>query len=145
MDGLRPDIPAHLPRTAEVVQYGGRGQEGGPVWFKHRAWIPVAWLLSLANLGAAWFAARTAEPTHATVHALLAVLFGLGAQYLGRRKRSTVDPDIEERLRELEARLADLAQLSDPENRLAELEERLDFTERALVDVRRRAPLPPKE
>jgi hypothetical protein len=58
------------------------------VWFKHRAWIPVAWLLCLGNLAAVWFAARPAEAWHATFHALLAVLFGLGAQRLAARGRS---------------------------------------------------------
>lgn len=60
------------------------------VWFKHRAWIPVAWLLSLGNLGAVWFAARPAEPWHATIHALLAVLFGVGAQRLMARQRPSL-------------------------------------------------------
>ena len=115
------------------------------MWFKHRAWIPVAWLLCLANLISVWFAARPAEPWHATVHALLAVLFGLGAQRLGLRKKPTTDADVVGRLRELEARLADPDNLQDVEGRLSELEERLDFTERALVDVRTRAQLPPKE
>jgi hypothetical protein len=57
------------------------------VWFKHRAWIPIAWLLCLGNLIATWFAALPAEPWHATTHALLAVLFGLGAQRLAVRQR----------------------------------------------------------
>jgi hypothetical protein len=57
------------------------------MWFKHRAWIPIAWLLSLGNLGAVWFAAQPAEPWHATIHALLAILFGLGAQRLMARQR----------------------------------------------------------
>jgi hypothetical protein len=58
------------------------------VWFKHRAWIPIAWLLSLANIGATWFAAQPAEPWHATSHAALAVLFALGAQRLAARRRA---------------------------------------------------------
>jgi hypothetical protein len=58
------------------------------VWFRHRAWIPIAWLLSLANIVATWFAAQPAEPWHATIHALLAVLFGLGAQRLAARQRA---------------------------------------------------------
>ena len=115
------------------------------MWFKHRAWIPVAWLLCLGNLISVWFAARPAEPGHATVHALLAVLFGLGAQRLAARKKPAADADVVERLSELEARLADLDNLQDVEGRLTELGERLDFTERALVDVRTRAQLPPKE
>jgi hypothetical protein len=74
------------------------------MWFKHRAWIPVAWLLSLGNLVAVWFAAQPAEPWHATVHALLAVLFGVGAQSLMARRRpslrdqSAVGDDREQRL-----------------------------------------------
>ena len=76
------------------------------MWFKHRAWIPVAWLLSLANLIAVWFAAQPAEPWHASAHALLAVLFGLGAQRLALRKKPTAGLDPVERLRQLEARLA---------------------------------------
>ena len=55
------------------------------MWFKHRAWIPIAWLLSLLNVGAVWFAAQPAEPWHATVHALLAVLFAVGARHLMAR------------------------------------------------------------
>jgi hypothetical protein len=65
----------------------------GSVWFKHRAWIPVAWLLSLVNLVAVWFAARPAEPWHASVHALLAVLFGLGAQRMMARQRALLRND----------------------------------------------------
>ena len=115
------------------------------MWFKHRVWEPVAWLLSLGNLFAVWFAAGPAEPWHATGHALLAVLFGLGAQRLGLRRKPTADAEVVGMLRELEARLADLDQLPHVESRLAELEERVDFTERALVEARTRAQLPPKE
>ncbi len=74
------------------------------MWFKHRAWIPVAWLLCLANVAAVWFATAPAETWHATGHAVLAVLFGLGAQYLGLRKRLSGDADVVTR-QELEARL----------------------------------------
>ena len=73
------------------------------MWFKHRAWIPVAWLLSAVNLGAVWFAAQPAEPWHATLHAALAVLLGLGAQRLSARRSSlraqaAISDDQEERL-----------------------------------------------
>jgi hypothetical protein len=63
------------------------------VWFKHRAWIPVAWLLSVGNLGAVWFAAQPAEAWHATTHALLAVLFGVGARHLMARHDHTPATD----------------------------------------------------
>jgi hypothetical protein len=75
------------------------------VRFKHRAWIPVAWGLSLVNLAAVWFAAQPGEPWHATAHALLAVLFGLGAQRLGLRRTSSADA-VEVARQELDARLA---------------------------------------
>jgi hypothetical protein len=58
------------------------------MWFKNRAWIPVAWLLSAVNLGAVWFAAQPAEPWHATIHAALSVLLAVGAQRLMARRAS---------------------------------------------------------
>ena len=61
--------------------------------FKHRAWIPIAWLLSLVNLVSVWFAARPAETWHASAHALLAVLFGLGAQRLMIRRQALLRAD----------------------------------------------------
>lgn len=75
------------------------------MWFKHRAWIVVAGLLSLLNLVAVWFAAQPGEPWHATTHALLALLFGLGAQRLGSRSKSTADMSVLTR-QELDGRLA---------------------------------------
>lgn len=77
------------------------------MWFKHRAWIAVAGLLSLANVVAVWFAAQPAEPWHATTHALLAVLFGVGAQRLALRQKPTVGAEVVTR-QELDARLAAL-------------------------------------
>ena len=58
------------------------------MWFKHRAWIPIAWILSAVNVGAVWFAARPGEPWHATIHALAGLLLGLGAQRLSVRRRA---------------------------------------------------------
>jgi hypothetical protein len=82
------------------------------VWFKHRAWIPIAWLLSLGNLGAVWFAALPAEPWHATIHALLTLLFGLGAQHLMARRQALLDagPMLEDdRMRRLEQAIDSIA------------------------------------
>ena len=71
------------------------------MWFKHRAWIPIAWLLSLSNLGAVWFAAQPGEPWHATTHALLAVLFAVGArQLMTRRVSSPIDESRADRLQQ---------------------------------------------
>jgi hypothetical protein len=83
------------------------------VWFKHRAWIPVAWLLSLGNLVSVWFAAWPAEPWHATGHALLAVLFALGAQRLEARRRASLgdaEPALaDHRMRRLEQTIDSMA------------------------------------
>ncbi len=104
------------------------------MWFKHRAWIPIAWLLSVGNLIAAWFAARPGEPWHATIHAALAVLFGLGAQQLGARKRALQDRGSQADLR------ADITALREELTALGEAHsdilERLDFMERVLTQVR---------
>jgi hypothetical protein len=115
------------------------------VWFKHRAWIPVAWILCLVNLASVGFVAQSGAPLHAAGHGILAALFGLWAQRLAQRTTPDADADVMERVQDLEARLADLDKLPDVDGRLAALEERLDFAERVLVDVRSRAQLPPKE
>ncbi len=65
------------------------GREARRQWFRHRAWIPVAWLSCAANIVSVWFAARPAEAWHATTHAVLAVACGLGAQLLSRRRAAT--------------------------------------------------------
>lgn len=58
------------------------------MWFRHRAWIPTAWVLSVANVVSVWFAARPAETWHATSHALLAVVCAVGAMHLTHRRTS---------------------------------------------------------
>jgi hypothetical protein len=74
------------------------------MWFKHRAWIAVAWLACLANVVGVWFAANPGETWHATGHALLAVLFGLAAQHLRLRSKPATGADVVT-WQELEARL----------------------------------------
>lgn len=105
--------------------------------FKNRGWIPVAWLASAVNLGAVWFAAAPGEPMHATLHAALAVSFGLGALHLRNRQRAVlVDQQLYEALDEnayLEATTETM------QARVRELEERVDFAERLLAS-RRNAP-----
>jgi hypothetical protein len=60
-----------------------------------------------------WFAARPAEPWHASVHALLAVLFALGAQRLTVRRRgllAAADPALkDDRMRNLEQAIDSIA------------------------------------
>ena len=83
------------------------------MWFKHRAWIPISWLLSLANVGAVWFAALPAETWHATAHALAAVLFAVGAERLmARRRVSSGDGELtigDERMNRLEEAIEAIA------------------------------------
>ncbi len=96
--------------------------------FKHRAWIPIAWILSVVNFVSVFFAARPAEPWHATIHAGLAVLFALGAQRLAARRRASGPGELETG--------ESHESLSDMQARLGEMEERLDFTERLLAKHR---------
>ena len=108
------------------------------MWFKHRAWIPIAALLSLANVVAIWFAAQPAEPGHATLHGVLAVLFGLGAQHLALRKLPNTDADADAVTRqELEARLARLEphQLTQALETIAIEVERIGENQRYLTKV----------
>jgi hypothetical protein len=51
-------------------------------------WYPIAGVLCAVNLAAVWFAARPAEPWHASLHAMLALGFGLWAQRLRARSRA---------------------------------------------------------
>jgi len=104
------------------------------MWFKHRAWIPVAWLLALGNLVAVWFAAQPAEPWHATIHALLAGGFALGARRLMERRRAALQ---QEHFQQALDQNEELREATDGmQGNLRELEERLDFAERLLAQHR---------
>lgn len=104
------------------------------MWFKHRAWIPVAWLAAAANVAAVWFAAQPAEPWHATGHAVAGVLLALGARHLTERRRHAMPgADLQLALEEGE-RLQQM--IGEMQPRIQELEERLDFAERLLVQER---------
>lgn len=110
------------------------------MWFSHRGWIPVAWLAAAVNLAAVWFAAAPGEPMHATLHAALAVGFGLGARHLRQRQRTQLqDQQLQEAL-EQNAYLEETTETM--QTRVRELEERVDFAERLLADHRRAASPP---
>src|SRR2546430_17622763 len=87
------------------------------MWFRHRAWIPIAWVLSLINFGGVWFAARDGQAWHGTIHASLALLFAVGAQRLQARQRPALkspaeDPTAQGRtLEDVEACFGELDQL----------------------------------
>ena len=92
--------------------------------FKPALWYPISVALSVLNVGAVWFAAQPAEPWHATIHAALAVGFGVWAQRLRQRTGgSETHPGVEA----LEGEVSALRQ------ELSEMQERVDFTERLLV------------
>lgn len=102
--------------------------------FKPAIWYPIAVLLSVINLGAVGFAAREAEPWHATTHAALALAFGFWAHRLrqgrgGSERQARLEGNEAEvsRLDALEAEVSNLRQ------ELSEAQERLDFAERLLA------------
>lgn len=96
--------------------------------FKPAIWYPIVVVLSVINVLGAAFAAGQAQPWHATIHAALALAFGLGAQRLrqspGRRE---LEAGLEAGLEALEAEVSNLRQ------ELSETQERLDFVERLLA------------
>ena len=101
--------------------------------FKSPLWFRIAVGLSVLNLVWAGFAAGSAEPAHATVHAALAVAFGLWARRLWQvpdkteRQASLESPEAMEALGALESEVNQLRQ------QLSETQERLDFAERILA------------
>ena len=92
--------------------------------FKPAIWFPIAVVLSVINLAGAGFAARAAEPWHATTHAVLALAFGLWAQ---RLRPGTGGGEVQARLEAIESEVSNLGR------ELGELQERLDFAERLLA------------
>jgi hypothetical protein len=104
------------------------------MWFKHRAWIPVGWVVAIANVVAIYFAALPGEALHATVHGLLGAGFALGARHLTVRQRmAELNGQVQETL-DLNEHLQQTVE--NTESRLRELEERVDFTERMLATQR---------
>jgi len=95
--------------------------------FKPAIWFPIAVVLSVVNVVGAGFAAGQAEPLHATIHAALALAFGVWAQRLRLRPGGSELPTGLEALEALEAEVSKLRQ------ELSETQERLDFVERLLA------------
>jgi len=98
--------------------------------FKPKIWLPISIAFSLLNLVAVGFAARTAEPLHATTHAAVALAFGLWAVHLRSKLVGGVargGGELESRVEALEGEMGNLVQ------QLTETQERLDFAERVLA------------
>jgi hypothetical protein len=94
--------------------------------FKPAIWSPIAVVLAAINLIGVGFAAGASEPWHASIHAALALGFGLWAQRLRQGPRGTKLPP---RLEALEVEVGNLRQ------ELSETQERLDFAERVLAQA----------
>ncbi len=92
--------------------------------FKPAVWFPIAIVLSAVNLAGVGFAAASAEPWHASIHAALALGFGLWAQ---RLRRGPVASELPARLEALELEVGNVRR------ELSEAQERLDFAERVLA------------
>ena len=108
--------------------------------FKPAIWYPIAVVLSVINLVGAGFAAGQAEPGHATIHAALALAFGLWAQRLRQRRGGSELPAGPAALEALEALEAEVSKLRQE---LSDTQERLDFAERVLAqgpEARRMGP-----
>ena len=66
------------------------------MWFKHRAWIWIAWLIALVNLVGVPLALVPGEILHATLHAVGAVVFGfVGWRLLVRRRTRAMNEFME--------------------------------------------------
>jgi hypothetical protein len=98
--------------------------------FNPRIWTPIAQVLTAVNVAAVYFAAQSAEPAHAVLHASLGVVCMLWAERL--RARATRE------LYEAESTPPELmpGEMDHVHNELAELQERLDFAERMLAQRR---------
>lgn len=108
--------------------------------FKPKVWYPIALVLTAGNVLGAAFAAGSAEPWHATIHAALTVAFGVWALHLRLTPRES---DGQARLGVLEAVGALEGEVSRMRQELSEVQERLDFAERVLAqgpDSRRVGP-----
>jgi len=119
----------------------GRLEEDPNVASKTRFWNSVLVLLSAGNLVSVWFAARPGEPWHATIHAALALAFGLWAQGRMRLEEPRLGADALDKGSEVEiAALRDEA--GEVRRELGEVQERLDFAERLLSQAREADRLP---
>lgn len=104
--------------------------------FRPRVWYPIAAFLAVANVASVYVAAQPAEPVHATVHAVFAVLFALWAQRLKqRRDGATISGSVAApALHGIESEMDQMRQ------ELSEAQERLDFAERLLAQQREKQP-----
>jgi hypothetical protein len=97
-----------------------------------KVWYPIAVAATVINLVSAGFAVG---PAHISIHAVLALGFGLWAQRLGRSRSGSAQLELDagatEQLQEgFEALQAEVIRLRQE---LSETQERVDFVERVLA------------
>ncbi|MDH3497626.1 MAG: hypothetical protein OER21_12770 [Gemmatimonadota bacterium] len=113
---------------------------------KSALWHPIAVGLSLVNVAGLGYAVASAEPWHAAIHGALALAFGVWAQ---RLRWGSAGSELARMQRQLEQQASALEDaqttLATQSGELAELQERVDFAERLLVQVRDRAALGARE
>ena len=102
--------------------------------FKPAIWYPISVVLSAINLVGVGFAAGEPQPWHASIHAALALAFGLWSQRLRQGLRGSEMHAPLEVLEAIEALDADVNSLR---RELSETQERLDFAERLLAGPER--------
>jgi hypothetical protein len=95
--------------------------------FRPAIWYPISIVLAALNLVGVGLAAGEAQAWHAGGHAALALAFGLWSQ---RMRHAPVQGEFPVQLEALEAIEAEVSRLRDD---LSETQERLDFTERLVV------------
>src|SRR5690349_768424 len=99
-----------------------------------KAWRRLSIVASVFNVAGAGFAIAAGEGWHAGIHVTLALAFGFAAQRLGEMERKTAPDSIQAQMDEQAAALEDAeTKLALQARQLAELEERMDFTERMLA------------
>jgi len=98
-------------------------------------WRRLAIVASVFNVAGAGFAIAAGEGWHAGIHVTLALAFAFAAQRLTAGDRRSESASMQQQLDEAQAELARQAA------QLAELNERVDFTERLLTQARDRQAL----
>src|SRR5215472_13166892 len=112
--------------------------------FKSTVWRRLAIALSGFNVAGAGFAIAAGEGWHAGVHVSLALVFAFAAQRLQQRSSGSSLERFQEQLDEQAAALEEAqTALRGQSGQIAELQERVDFAERVLAQMRDRQKLGP--
>ena len=102
-----------------------------------KTWRRLAVVASVFNVAGAGFAIAAGEGWHAGIHVSLALGFGFAAQRLGEIDRKAAPDSLQSQLDAQAAALEEAqAMLALQAKQLTELEERVDFAERMLVQAR---------